>query len=226
MKSIFAILTILLTIAFTGCNSENPVNQNLPANPKIMFINASPYSSTGYVSFIINGDTTSSLQVLYGKYIGYKDIKSGHNDIKVKFFYNTDTVTLNFTKSFESEKYYSCIAYDVGSPSSSAAVFLNDKPVIPNFNTIKVRVANFLASEQPVNFYQIPSFKLFQNIDFTVASDFYQLEPGTYNFSVKYSADTSNTILQIFGQNLSLPRAYSYIIAGYNNSPIYIETIY
>ncbi len=226
MKPISAILIILIAIVFNGCENENPVNQNLPANPKIMFINASPYSSTGYVSFIINGDTASSHQVLYGKYIGYKDFKSGNNDITVKFFYDTDTVTLNFTKSFEVEKYYSCIAYDAGSPSSFAAAFINDKPVIPDFNTIKVRVVNFLASQQPVNFYQIPAFKLFQNIDFATASEFSQLEPGAYNFSVKYSADTSNTLLQIFGQNLSLPRAYSYFIAGYNNSPIYIETIY
>jgi hypothetical protein len=226
LKFIFSILTTLLTIAFTGCNNENPVNQNLPANPKIMFINASPYSSTGYVSFIINGDSTSPLHVKYGNYAGYKDFKSGNNDITINFFYNTDTVTLNFTKSFEVEKYYSCIAYDAGSPSSAAAAFINDKPVIPNFNTIKVRVVNFLASEQPVDFYQIPGFKLFQNIDFATASDFSQLEPGTYNFSVKYSTDTSNTILQILGQNLSLPRAYSYFISGYNNSPIYIKTIY
>ena len=53
-----------------------------------------------------------------------------------------------------------------------------------------------------------------------------EMEPGTFNFSVKYTADTANTLLPIYGQYLSLPRAYTYFITGSNSKPIYIRTVY
>lgn len=228
IKLNFVVLLIIIVLYISGCNSDdsNPTSSNIPDNPKIMFINASSYRDSGIVRFIINDDTLNSVKIRYGNYYGYKDIKSGNSLLTIKFYYPDDTVTVIKNKYFDFEEFCSCVAYDVGSPSSASVTILDDLPVLTYSNTIKVRVANFLTSEQPINFYMIPDLKIFEKIDFTTGTSFMQMEPGTFNFSVKYTADTANTILPIYGQYLSLPRAYSYFIAGSNSKPIYIRTVY
>ena len=222
------IIIFLFVMILSGCNndSDNPVNSNLPPKPKMMFINAAPFGNSGFVKFIFNGDTANTKQVNYGNYLGYTEFNSGFKNIGVEFNYGSETVHANLGKNLENKNFYSCVAYDLGSPSSASVIILNELPVLPNFNIIKVRVVNFFATEQPIDFFLYPTLNLFRNVDFMVASNFVQLEPGTFDFSVKSSEDTTHTILQIFGQNLSLPRAYSYFIAGYSTSPIYIKTIY
>jgi hypothetical protein len=222
------VVFIIFASCIVGCNSDdsNPSSSNTPDNPKIMFINASSYRDSSNVEFIINDDTSNAVKIRYGNYFGYKDVTSGNSILKIKFYYPDDTVTIIKNKYFDFEEFCSCVAYDVGSPSSASVTILEDLPVLTYSNTIKVRVANFLTSEQPINFYMIPNLRLFEKIDFTTGTSFMQLEPGTFNFSVKYTADTTNTILPVYGQYLSLPRAYSYFIAGSNNKPIYIRTVY
>lgn len=217
---------VFIIIFIDGCYDDNNPISPFQIEPRIMFINAAPYCDTNYLYIKINNDSLNAFKIKYGDYIGYREYQAGLKNITIKLINDNDSLILSDSVIFETGKYYSFVIYDTGTISSIDFKVISDLPELSNSSSIKVRLVNFYNGQVPLDLYQYPSIKIFSKIKYKEASDFLILEPGSYDFSVKLSSDSGNTILQIFGQNLSFPRAYSFFISGYAENAKYIKTIF
>jgi len=206
-----AMLMISLStmFTFTACSDDDDDVVPTPSQGRIMVIHASPDAPA--VDILVNNNVVNTTDLEFPDHIGYVNINTGTNNIKVNVA-NTATTVIDANLTIVANTNYSVFAID--SVSNIAPLVLTDDLSAPAAGKAHVRFIHLSPDAPAVDVAVTGGAVVFGNKIFTDATAFTPLDANTYNLEVRL-AGTANVVLPLPGIVLTAGKIYTVFAKGF-----------
>jgi hypothetical protein len=212
-RSLFFSAAFLLLMA--SCMNDDDAYVNQPAEVAYVSIyNAVPDAPE--LDIVVDNRVINVNPFDYASYSGYLNFYTGNRNIKFNAA-NANNALIDTTFNFQDGKAYSLFA--INRLSDMEALLVVDSSGVPAQGTAMVRFVH-LSPDAPAFNVSIPgdSVSLFHEKSFKDATQFTELQAGTYSFEVSDAAD-QNVDLVADDVTIRPGRYYTIFVSGFANPP-------
>lgn len=186
---IFVLLAALLAfvVLISSCKDDDPAE----GQAQVMIVNSA--SGSAAQDFYLDNVKVNSQAVAYSENSGYISTQSG-DDRKAEFR-NTGSTAVNWTSNVDinaGEKYTFFFTTSSNSSNSNGLV-LKDDTAAPSSGKAKVRFVNLAQGYLTANLLITGGAAWASNTVFGTASDFMNVDPGTYSLQTNFSSNITST---------------------------------
>jgi hypothetical protein len=212
-RSLFFSAAFLLLMA--SCMNDDDAYVNQPAEVAYVSIyNAVPDAPE--LDIVVDNRVINVNPFDYASYSGYLNFYTGNRNIKFNAA-NANNALIDTTFNFQDGKAYSLFA--INRLSDMEALLVVDSSGVPAQGNAMVRFVH-LSPDAPAFNVSIPgdSVSLFHEKSFKDATQFTELQAGTYSFEVSDAAD-QNVDLVADDVTIRPGRYYTIVVRGFANPP-------
>ncbi len=201
---------ILMTVLMSACSKDD--NEFIiEGEARVMVVNAA--SGSEAQDFYIENSKINPEPLAYSQSTAYITTDAG--DSRKAEFKNSANATINFTGYVNlapNENYTFFYTAKADGSGNSSAVFQDDKTT-PSANKAKIRFVNLAEGLSNANLLVIGGLTFASNVAFGSASNFAEVDPGTFNMQTALSSSTS-TFVNLGSFTLAAGKIYTIYTSG------------
>ena len=201
---------ILLTVLMSAC-SKNDNEFIIEGEAKVMVVNAA--SGSEAQDFYIENSKINQEPLAYSQSTAYVTTDAG--DSRKAEFKNSANATINFTGYVNlapNENYTFFYSAKADGSGNSSSVFQDDK-TSPSSGKAKLRFVNLAEGLTNANLLIVGGATFASNVAFGSASNFSEVDPGTFNMQTVLTSSTS-TFVDLGSFTLVAGKIYTIYTSG------------